>query len=279
MTAAEIPTVVLPSGERLPALGQTVRAPVNWDTGIDALRTGVDLGLTVIEVPDGDPGAEELVAVVLRDRREDVFLVAAVTPDEASRPGLERTFARRLHRLGTDRIDLLLFRRPDGWPLPPMVEALTAMITQGSVRHWGVSGFDVPDLIELTAVPGGTAVEADLIAYHLERRDAEWDLLPRCRRAGLAVLARSTVEPTGRPTLRRIAARHAMTPGQVALAWLLRSGVCALSGADDPTRVRNARAAIGIELTEAELCELDREFPPPGAAAGFHHPAAGKAGV
>ncbi|WP_347566113.1 aldo/keto reductase [Scytonema sp. UIC 10036] len=63
--------------------------------------------------------------------------------------------------------------------------------------------------------------------------------------------------------LKAIAARHGVTPTQVALAWLLHQEVIAIPKASNPAHVRENRAALDLTLTSADLAELDRAFPPP----------------
>jgi diketogulonate reductase-like aldo/keto reductase len=66
------------------------------------------------------------------------------------------------------------------------------------------------------------------------------------------------------PVLENIAIRHSATPAQVALAWVLRQdGVIAIPKAGVPKHVRENRAALEVHLTEQDIAELDRAFPPP----------------
>jgi diketogulonate reductase-like aldo/keto reductase len=263
----------LPSSEEIPVLGQgtwgMAEDPRRRDDEIAALRAGVDLGLTMIDTAEmyADGGAEELLGEAIDTRRDDVFLVSKVLPSNASRAGTIAACERSLGRLRTDRLDLYLLHWRGGVPLEETVEAFTTLITQGKIRHWGVSNLDLPDLAELTSIPGGTAVETDQVLYNLTRRGIEWDLLPRCRDAGLPVMAYSPLEQ-GRmldhPALVQVADRHGATPAQVALAWVLgQDGVCAIPKAGTPDRVKENRGAVEVVLTDDDLAELDRAFPPP----------------
>src|SRR5262245_9068845 len=109
-----IPTVQLPSGENVPALGQGT-----WGMGenrreredeIAALRLGLDLGMNLIDTAEmyGDGGAEQVVAAAVAGRRDEVFLVSKVLPAHGSRRGTIAACERSLKRLETDRIDLYL---------------------------------------------------------------------------------------------------------------------------------------------------------------------------
>jgi diketogulonate reductase-like aldo/keto reductase len=63
--------------------------------------------------------------------------------------------------------------------------------------------------------------------------------------------------------LKRIAARHDATPAQVALAWLMQQNVVVIPKASTLEHVRGNRGALDLTLTDDDLRELDREFPPP----------------
>jgi diketogulonate reductase-like aldo/keto reductase len=265
--------ITLPSSEEIPALGQgtwgMAEDPRRRDDEIAALRTGIDLGLTVIDTAElyADGGTEELVAEAIANRRDEVFLISKVAPTNASREDTLAACEQSLRRLQTDRIDLYLLHWRGPGPLDETVAAFTELITQGQIRHWGVSNFDLPDLVELTSVAGGTAVETDQVLYNLGRRGIEADLLPRCLDAGLPVMAYAPFE-RGRmldhPALAQVADRHGATPAQVGLAWVLRQdAVCTIPRASTPEHVRENRAAAELTLTDDDLLELDQAFPPP----------------
>ena len=68
--------------------------------------------------------------------------------------------------------------------------------------------------------------------------------------------------------LAAVAARHDVTPEQVALAWSIREpGVCAIVKAGREQHLRDNRAAVDLELNATDLAELDRAFPQPSPGA------------
>jgi diketogulonate reductase-like aldo/keto reductase len=68
----------------------------------------------------------------------------------------------------------------------------------------------------------------------------------------------------GHPALRAVADRHAATPTQIALAWVLRAeDVIAIPRTGKVAHTRENRAALDIHLTQQDLEELDRAFPRP----------------
>ncbi|WP_370154940.1 aldo/keto reductase [Ferrovibrio sp.] len=266
-------TALLPAGEAVPALGLGTwnmgESRARHDAEVAALRLGLDLGLTLIDTAEmyGSGGAERVVAEAIAGRRDSVFLVSKVLPQNASRKGTLTACERSLKRLHTDRIDLYLLHWRGSYPLADTVAAFEELQRAGKIRHWGVSNLDSDDMDELDRVPGGGACAANQVLYNLSRRGIEHDLLPRCQRTGLPVMAYSPIEQ-GRllkhATLKAIAVRHQATPAGIALAWLLRRpGVIAIPKATNPQHVHDNRAALDVALTETDLAELDRAFPPP----------------
>lgn len=271
--AKEIPTITLPSGIAVPVLGQGT-----WHMGEDArrrrdeiaaLKLGIDLGMTLIDTAEmyASGGAEEVTREAIAGHRDEVFLVSKVLPSNASRSGVARACEASLRRLGTDRIDLYLLHWRGGTPLAETVAAFEALKRQGKIIQWGVSNFDVDDMEELLALDGGKAVQTNQVLYNLSSRGIEYDLLPESRRQGIPLMAYSPVGQGDLGADRRlaaIAARHDATPIQIALAWVLRQqGVIAIPKATQPDHIRQNRAALDIHLSDADLAEIDRAFPPP----------------
>jgi diketogulonate reductase-like aldo/keto reductase len=266
-------TIVLPSGELIPMLGQgtwhMAENPLNRTNEINALRLGIDLGMTLIDTAEmyADGGAERLVGEAIKGRRDEVFLVSKVLPQNATRRETMAACNRSLARLGVNEIDLYLLHWRGLIPLEETIDAFEALAGAGKIRYWGVSNFDVGDMQELVDLPDGANVAADQVLYNLERRGIEYDLLPWCQRSGIPIIAYSPIEQ-GRVlhhvTLKTIAARLGATPAQVTLAWVLRQdGVCAIPESGKPEHVRENRGALDVRLTPQDLADLDETFPPP----------------
>ena len=262
------------AGHPVPVLGQGT-----WQLGdrrdrrqqeIAALQLGIDLGLTLIDTAEmyGDGASEELVAEAITGRRDRLFLVTKVLPGNArSRRSIVTSCERSLRRLRTDRIDLYLLHWRQGEELAMVVETFGELVTSGKIRHWGVSNFDMADLQELAALPGGREVASNQVLYNVSRRGIEYDLLPRARERGVNVMAYTPIEQgkvLRNSTLRDVAARHRATAVQVALAWVIRrDGVVAIPRTGSPEHVRENAGALAIELTQQDLDDIDRAFPPP----------------
>ncbi len=271
MATSDLPTVTLPSGEKVPQLGQGT-----WHMGesgrrrgeeVAALKLGLDLGMTLIDTAELYADAELVVAEAIKGRRDECFIVTKALPENSTRARTIAACERSLKRLNTDRVDLYLLHWRGRPRLEETLSAFEALVSAGAIRYWGVSNFDVSDMEELFALPGGDACATNQVLYNLRRRGIEAGLLPWCRERGVPIQAYSPIEQ-GRLLRDRVltgaAIRHRATTAQIALAWVLRQpDMMVIPKAATLEHVRDNRAALDIKLTAQDLAELDRAFPPP----------------
>ncbi|MET3600850.1 aldo/keto reductase [Martelella mangrovi] len=265
--------VTLPDGEQVAALGQGTwfmgDKPANRKDEIAALRAGIDLGMTVIDTAEmyGSGRSERLVGEALQGRRDQVFLVSKVLPNNAGFKDCIAACERSLQRLQTDRLDLYLLHWRGGVPFSETIEAFETLKRDGKIRRWGVSNLDIDDMDELVAAPGGEQVSTNQLLYNLSRRGIEWDLLPWCQNRGLPVMAYSPVEQArllNDSGLVSLANELGLSVAQLALAWILRQqNVIAIPKAGHTAHVQENARAAQINLSPETLSRLDRLFPPP----------------
>lgn len=263
----------LPSGAPMPVLGlgtwRMGEAGARGAEIVAALRLGIDLGMTLIDTAEmyGEGGAEEVVGKAIAGRRQDIFLVSKVYPQNASRKGVVAACERSLKRIGTDYLDLYLLHWRGEVPFAETLAGFQELTSAGKIRHFGVSNFDVGDLEEWWQTPGGNATASNQVLYNLARRGVERDLMPWCRKRRVPVMAYSPVDQgrlLARRGLKQVAERRGVSPAQVALAWLLhQESVVVIPKAARLEHVRENRAALDLALIPEELSELDRAFPAP----------------
>jgi diketogulonate reductase-like aldo/keto reductase len=189
---------------------------------IAALRYGLDLGITLIDTAEmyAEGRAETMIAEAIAHRRSSVFLVSKIYPHHASRQGTIAACEHSLQRLNTDYLDLYLLHWRRWIPLSETLEAFQTLKQAGKIREYGVSNFDVADMREAVALPGGSEIAVNQVPYNLLRREIEWDLLPWCRQQQIPVMAYSPVahgrllEHSG---LQTFAQERGATPAQVAM--------------------------------------------------------------
>ena len=261
-----------PTGRAVAAIGQG-----SWyiddahrPTAIAALRHGLDLGMTHVDTAEMYGEAEDVVGEAIAGRRDAVFLVSKVLPNNASHAGTIAACERSLSRLRTDRLDCYLLHWRGSHPLEDTFAAFERLREQGKIRSWGVSNFDVADLEAAWQAGGDGRIACNQVLYHLEERAIEHAVLPWCEDHGVATVAYSPFghgrfpdarSPGGR-VLEEIAARHGATARQVALRFLLRqSSVFAIPKASRPEHVTDNAGAGGLQLTPAEYAGIDAAFP------------------
>jgi diketogulonate reductase-like aldo/keto reductase len=269
-----IPIAILPGGEKVAALGQGT-----WTMGessrrrkeeIASLRLGFDLGMTLIDTAEmyASGGAEEVVAEAIAGRRDKIFIVTKVMPQNASRRGTINACEKSLKRLKIDTIDLYLLHWPASHPFSETLEAFLALKTAGKIRNWGVSNFDVREMDDVVALPGGDGVASNQVLYNLNRRGIEFSLIPWCEKHRVPIMAYSPLDQgklLQSREVERSAKRNSVTPAQVALAWVLRQkNMIVIPKAGSEAHVRENYGALDVHLDSEDMTALDRAFPVPG---------------
>lgn len=270
-------TIQLPGGEMVPKLGLGTwymgESASAFDREVGAVRYAIERGMRLIDTAEmyGNGGAEEVIGAAIDGvggvARDDLFIVSKVLPGNAHFDDVIRACDRSLKRLGTAYIDLYLLHWRGAAPFQETLDAFEALRAAGKIRHFGVSNFDSRDMAEWLRCKGADATAANQILYNLSRRGVEWDVLPLCEKRGVPVMAYSPLEQgrlQGAPVLSKLAARHGVTPLQVALAWVLaRDNVIAIPKAVDHAHIDQNIAALDIILDAEDHALLDAAFPPP----------------
>jgi aryl-alcohol dehydrogenase-like predicted oxidoreductase len=219
---------------------------------------------------------------------------------DSSPANIRRACDASLQRLGIDVIDLFYQHRVDpDVPIEETVGALADLVSAGKIRHIGLSEAGVGTLRRAAAVHPISALQSE---YSLWERDIEEDILPACRELGIGFVPYS---PLGRGFLtgqiakrsdlpegdyrlndpryseenfdrnmeivevvKGIAARHAVSPAQIALAWLLAQGddIVPIPGSKRRATLENSMAAVDVTLTPDDLAAIDRAAPRGGTA-------------
>src|SRR5215472_4429935 len=265
-----------------------------------ALDEGITMLDTAMSYGQGHN--ERLIGRALAGRRDQAVVATKfgiVRGDHGvrvdSHPGHVRGYCEAsLARLGTDVIDLLYLHRIDpGVPVAETVGAMADLVRDGKVRHIGLSEATPGQLKQAAAVHPITAVQFE---WSLLWRDPEGDIVPAARRVGTGLvtysplgrglltstLTRATIDDSdfrrGDPRfhgtdldrnlrqiamLREIAAGLRITPGQLALAWLLAQGhdVVPIPGTRRADRIAENAAAADVRLGPDDLGRIEDLVP------------------
>ncbi len=266
-------TIKLPSGQPIPVLGMGTwkmgESNRNLQREVEALRYGLELGLTLIDTAEmyGEGGAEEVVAQAMAGRRSEIFLVSKVYPHNASKQGVVAACERSLKRLNTDYLDLYLLHWRGSVPLSETLEAFQMLKAAGKIRDYGVSNFDIEDMEEAVHLEEGKAIATNQVLYNLTRRGIERNLLPWCQQRQIPMMAYSPIEQgrlLNNRALKTMAQERGVTPAQIAIAWLLHQGeVIVIPKSSRIEHIAQNYAALNLTLSREELAALDAAFPAP----------------
>jgi diketogulonate reductase-like aldo/keto reductase len=254
----------------VPLIGQgTWEMQHDPDDAPDALRRGIDLGMNHIDTAEiyGSGEVERIVGSAINGRRDEVFLVSKIGPRKASKSGTVAACERSLERLETDHLDVYLLHWPTGdHPLEETFAGFKQLQGAGKIRHFGVSNFDVGLLEKAISIAGEGEIACNQVKYHLKERSIEEELIPFCQEHRVAVVGYSPFGkgklPERNKTLREVAERHSVTPHQVALSFLTRlEATFTIPKASRVEHVENNAAADSLELTDADVEQLDEAFP------------------
>jgi len=215
-----------------------------------------------------------------------------------------------LKRLGVDHIDLYYQHRVDpNTPIEETVGAMGELVSAGKVRFLGLSEAGAATIRRAHAVHPITAVQTE---YSLWTRDVDEEILPTLTELGIALVAYS---PLGRGFLsgrftsideldegdyrrfgprftgenlkanlrlaervRELAQEKGVTPGQLALAWVLHRGdqIVPIPGTKRVAYLEENLAAADVQLSDEEVLRIAEEVP---AAAGDRYDPVGMRGV
>jgi len=285
--------------------------PSDDEESIRVIHHALDAGMNFLDSSDmyGWGHNETLLGRALKGRRNQAVLA---TKFGQTRQGVNgrpeyvlQACDESLKRLQVDTIDLYYQHRVDPKvSIEETVGAMARLVEQGKVRYLGLSEAAPATMRRAHREHPITALQTE---YSLLYREVAEASLPVCRELGIAFVAYS---PLGRGLLtgtvqsesdlpegdrrrahprfagenlaqnvrltRRIeemAREKKVTPGQLALAWLLAQGsdIFPIPGTRRAERVDENLGALEIELTAQDLARIDQALPP-GSAKGERSP-------
>ena len=246
------PTVTV-RGVTLPSLGFGT-----WQVEGDAAREGVldalELGYRHIDTARMYDNETEVGRGIAESAvpREEIWLTTKVWMDDAAPDDVRRSAEGSLERLGVDRVDLLLLHWPNATvPLADTMNAFVGLREDGLIREFGVSNFPSALLREAAEL---APVFTNQVEYHAYLPVDEIKAV--CDEHDILLTAYSPFahgKLLDDPVLADIAADRGVTPGQVALAWLLEQPrVCTIPKASSRDRRMENLAALSVELSDGE---------------------------
>jgi diketogulonate reductase-like aldo/keto reductase len=243
------------------------------DEAVEALRLGLELGMTLIDTAEmyGGGHSEEVVARVLKSWDKPVYLASKVSPSHFAYDDVLRCARKSLERLKLKRMDLYQLHWPNSRvPIAETMKAMEKLVRDGATRHIGVSNFSIEQIVEAQGALSKEKIVSNQVEYSLVDRSIEKDLLPHCQKEGITVIAYSPLGqgkiPRGKGEAFRvlddIAAKHGKSRCQVALNWVVRNeSVVTIPKAIDKAHVRENATVTDWRLDTDDLKRLEATFP------------------
>ena len=245
--------------------------PGDHDEVIRVLRRAVELGVTLIDTADSyGPGvSEQLIREALHPYPADLVIATKAGfmrpgPGRWERNGkpdyLKAQAEKSLRRLGLERIELFQLHRID--PKVPLADQLGALVELQAEGKIGRIGLSEVSVLEIEAARAITPIATVQNLYNLSDRGAE-PVLEYCAREHIGFIPWFPMA-TGRLArprgpLQRIADELAVTPAQLALAWLLQRSpvLLPIPGTSKVAHLEQNVGAAQIELSPDQVQQLD----------------------
>ena len=273
-------TIAFPDGREVLNLGQgTYRMGEEFkkkQQEIEALRTGIENGLTLIDTAEmySEGRSEEIVGEAIQPyKRDDLFIVSKVLPMNAGEQHIHQSIDGTLKRLGVDELDLYLLHWRGHIPLQETVDVMEELKWRGKIKGWGVSNFDLEDIQELLSLRNGLNCQTNQLLYHLASRGIEFVLTDYLKESRIPIMAYCPIigqEPDKKemvhqsPTINRMARKYNLSVVQLLLAFVTQQeNMIAIPKAASRDHVLQNADVLQVELDDEDILILNEAFPVP----------------
>ncbi|MFZ4875923.1 2,5-didehydrogluconate reductase DkgB [Janthinobacterium sp. Mn2066] len=229
---------------------------------IDSVTTGLEVGYRHIDTAQIYGNEAEVGQAIAASgvAREDLFVTTKIWIDSLQRDKLLPSLKESLHKLQLEQLDLTLIHWPspnDAIPVAEYMAALAEAKAQGLTRTIGVSNFTNAQLQQAIDTVGAAEIATQQIEIHpfLQNRK----VIDFVRSQGIHITAYMPLaygKVVTDPVITDIAARHGVTPAQVALNWSLQQGFAVIPSS---TKRANLEANLHfprISLTPEEMAQI-----------------------
>lgn len=237
------------------------------------IQYALNHGVTVIDTAEmyGDGKSEALIGNAIKDfNRSDFQLISKFYPNHATPKLIKSSLEQSLKRLKTDYLDLYLLHWRGATPLAETIEGLKEVQKAGYIKNWGVSNFDIADLKELVALPGGNECRVNEDLYNVGSRGIEYSILPWQKEHKMSFIGYSPFGSDGgdyltiKPVLTEMAKQKNISVYQLLLAWVLRNDdILSIPKSSSVNHLKDNLAAADVTFTADELELIDSVYPKP----------------
>lgn len=261
------------------SIGQGLRIIENIDTNQDykyvhALELGIKLGMTFIDTAEiyGNGYSECLIARVIKDIRNKVFISTKVSPENLSYDNVIQSAEMSLNRLHTDYIDLYQIHWPNPKiPIKETMQAMERLVDEGKIRYIGVCNFSLKELMSAEKSLYDSSISSIQVEYNLFDRTIENTILPYCEQKDITVIAYGPLDQ-GRIVnsnsknmniLKTMANKYNRTVAQIVLNWLIyHRMVVTIPRSINTIHIEENSSSTDFNLSEKDFVVLSDKFIP-----------------
>ena len=230
-------------------------------------------GINVIDTAEmyGSGRCEQEVARILRaNGRNRYYIIDKILPENVTEKGFMRSLKRSLSHLETDCIDLYLLHWRENCDLHLLVDKMEQAVSEGLIRNWGVSNFDVSDMEDLLKVENGERCLANEVFYNIFHRGIEYDLLPYLKQHGIMPISYSTLDTrsvrrslTANQGINALLQQDQISPEALMLAFAARNrDLLALFNTSSTDHLRDNLKCRHVDI-DKYMPLIDEYFPAP----------------
>jgi len=272
-------TFILKDGTKIPRVGIGT-----WHIGEDkqkeideyqALQLALEKGVKLIDTAEmySDGQSETMVGKVISNfKREDLFIVSKILPQNAYKERFYESLNASLDRLNTSYLDLYLLHWRGNIPLQETVNCMEQAKQMGLIKNWGVSNFDVEDMEELYKVKYGLNCAINQCLYNLASRGVEFSLLDNLKSHNIGFMAYCplvegkdmTQKLINDEDIKSISNKYGISPYSLLLLFTLRKeNVISIFKAGNKKHMLENLAGLNVNISSSDWNIIDKKLPAP----------------
>lgn len=229
-----------------------------------AIRYSLEAGQNHIDTAEmyGDGAAEAVVGKATQSfKREDLYIASKIWKTHLTAGTVRPAVQAMLQRLNTDYLDMLYIHAPwEGSPWPAAIPQICDLIDEGTVRHFAVSNFTIANMQQAKSLTRHPITANQMNFNVLYQAEVDQEFRDFCQQHDIKIVAYQPIkrgEVSQSEALKEIAKKHAATPAQVALAWLVQLGALPIPKAVQKAHIDDNLRALNLKLTKDEIARLN----------------------
>lgn len=263
----------------IPKLGlgtwQVGRYKDKFNDEVKSIKYALENGYKLIDTAEMYDDAEIVLSEALKNsstKREDIFIVSKIYPHNANANNFFTSLENSLQRINTNYLDMYLLHWRGGANIKEVITLMEEAKKKCLIKSWGVSNFDIDDMIELKNIEYGNRCECNQVLYHLHSRGIDFSLSEYLEKENIALMTYCPLAQNGdlgyklleNKVLKKIAKKHNATSSQIALSFIMSfENRIVIPKSTNKNHILENKKSENIILDNEDIEEINKEFPRP----------------